>query len=246
MKTQTLLSVFQNELVRRGLPAGYARDAAEEVADHHRDVVEELCASGMATVNVEAVALERLGDVHRLVKKSVRAYQRRHWCGRWPLVTFLLGTPIALFLSWSAIFVFLFLLERILGPQNFYADMEYSWYEWGTEYCLWIVLTVIQPTLIATLFAQLANRNGFGYRWVILCGLLLAATSGCLRLHVNWDLGASAITWPLGSYATPPSMAQQNFSNVVQALQLLMPISFGLFTLRNLRAKQRDICASTA
>ena len=98
MNTQELHDGFQTELVRRGLPADYASGAAAELADHHRDVVEELRATGLDDSAAETEAAQRLGDRRLLVKKAVREFQRRHWCGRWPLLTFFIG-PVVLLIA---------------------------------------------------------------------------------------------------------------------------------------------------
>ena len=77
MNTQELHDGFQKELIRRGLPADYASSAAAELADHHRDLVGELCNTGMDESAAAREAAQRLGDHRSLVKKSVREFQRR-------------------------------------------------------------------------------------------------------------------------------------------------------------------------
>ena len=96
MNTPESLNGMVSDLIRRGLPADYATRAAAEFSDHHRDLVEELQASGLSESQATTEASHRLGDSRTLVKKTVREYQRRFWCGRWPLLMFLFGPiPVA-------------------------------------------------------------------------------------------------------------------------------------------------------
>lgn len=84
------------ELIRRGLPADYARRAAEEIDDHRADVLAE-------APRDEAAAARRVGDVRSLAARIAGAYRRRSWFGRWPLVTSLLLAPFAFFAGWIAV-----------------------------------------------------------------------------------------------------------------------------------------------
>ena len=113
MNTPDALNELYAQLVRRGLPAEYARRAAAELVDHLRDLLDELQAVGMSESQAAAEASHRLGDSRTLVKKTVREYQRRYWCGRWPLITFLLGPIPVLVFTWV---VFCFVAFCLLWP----------------------------------------------------------------------------------------------------------------------------------
>ena len=77
------LSGMVSELIRRGLPAAYAERAVAELVDHRQDLLEELKATGISESQADTETVERLGSPRMLVKKTVREYQRRYWCGRW-------------------------------------------------------------------------------------------------------------------------------------------------------------------
>lgn len=84
------------ELVRRGLPAEYARRTAEELEDHRADLMSDLRAAGAA--DPEGAAAERLGETGELARRIAADYQRRSWFGRWPLINFLLA-PIPILIA---------------------------------------------------------------------------------------------------------------------------------------------------
>ena len=113
--THEPLEAMVADLIRHGLPADYARRAAAELADHHRDLVEELQASGWTDEHAQSEASRRLGEPHELAKKTVREYQRRYWCGRWPLLTFFLGPIPGLLMVWMITGLSLAGIGRMLG-----------------------------------------------------------------------------------------------------------------------------------
>jgi len=173
------------ELVRRGLPIDYAQRAAAELADHHRDLVAELRGAGLDEPNATAEATRRLGDARTLVKKTVREYQRRFWCGRWPLLTFLLGPIPLLVLAWVAtgllLFCILWPLKKlgIEGPEV--PDGVVSMGEWVIDrmVAIWFLFAV--PALVLLVFARLARRAALRWPWIALVACLLALSAGMIK-----------------------------------------------------------------
>src|SRR5437764_607757 len=62
------------------------------------ELVQELQSTGFSDSQAMTEASHRLGDSRKLAKKTVSEYRRRHWCGRWPLLTFMLA-PIPAYIA---------------------------------------------------------------------------------------------------------------------------------------------------
>src|SRR5262245_24633402 len=138
------------ELIRRGLPADYARRAASELADHHRDLVEEMQAAGWTESYALSEASRRLGEPRKLVKNTVREYQNRYWCGRWPLLTFLLGPIPGLLVVWLITGLTLAGIGWILGLviDEAMATAIESVAQYVVGYALKTWLTLVSPVLV--------------------------------------------------------------------------------------------------
>jgi hypothetical protein len=171
-------------LVRRGLPIDYAQRAAAELADHHGDLVGELRAAGMDESSATADASRRLGDTRRLVKKTVREYQRRFWCGRWRLTTFLFAPIPLLVLAWIGtalvagvcLVLPLYLIGvKLSGPPDGIVSMG----DYAGVYLAQALYYFIAPTLVMLLLARQAKRAALGWRWVAVSACVVAC-SACI------------------------------------------------------------------
>lgn len=182
MNTQELHDGFQADLIRQGLPVDYAADAAAELADHHRDLVEELRSVGVDETSAATEAAQRLGDRRQLVKKSVREFQRRHWCGRWPLLTFLIApiplmvlTCLAMMLISVCLFWPLELLGiNILSPPDGIISI-------GERIVVFVsqgLYFFLAPALVMFFLTQLGNRAVLGPQLPLLSASILAVFSG--------------------------------------------------------------------
>lgn len=172
-------------LVRRGLPIDYAHRAAAEIADHHRDLTDEFCASGMSESQAESEAAQRLGDTRTLVKKTVREYQRRHWCGRWPLLTFSFGPIAMLLLAWIATGLVVFAISwplmklGIVGPHE--RDGIITIGEWVIDRTILVWFLFAVPAAIVWALARLARRAALRWPWVALAACVLALTVSMVK-----------------------------------------------------------------
>jgi hypothetical protein len=117
------------------------------------------------------------------VKKTVREYQRRFWCGRWPLITFLLGPIPLLILTWLAAMLMASLL--ILLPMyllgfnvNHSHDGIISTSEYIGEYLYRAWHLFATPALVMYLLARLASRAAMGSSWICLSATILALFVG--------------------------------------------------------------------
>jgi hypothetical protein len=187
MNTPESLNDLHAKLIRRGLPADYAERAAAEIADHYCDLVAEFEAAGVGELQAANEAHRRLGDERTLVKKTVREYQRRYWCARWPLVTFLLA-PLPM---WIATYIIVALIVRGalsgLASIGFFDGMEL--YDSVWESLLWLrraitmLLFVGVPALMVLGLARLASRAALGWRWTVLAACVLAISVGSVRME---------------------------------------------------------------
>jgi hypothetical protein len=172
-------------LVRRGLPVEYAERTAVEFCDHYRDLIAELLADGVDESTIVAEAARRLGDPLTLVKKTVREYQRRHWCGRWPLVTFLLA-PVPMWIAayiataWVTIVatwcLHLFGLIRSKHIHVAISSAPY-WFRYSMDVFLWVGI----PAMLTFGLARLARQSALGWQWVALAACVLAFSAGSVR-----------------------------------------------------------------
>jgi hypothetical protein len=179
MSTYEPLDGIVVELIRRGLPAEYAQRAVDELADHHRDLLEELQAAGWTDSHAKQEASRRLGEPHKLAQKTIREYQRRYWCGRWPLITFLLG-PIPAYLSVLVLSgVMLACVFWILGIDDEYRTTTPIDYVWAYGAKFWI--TLVAPLFVVAGYVWLAQRTALGRLWQCIAAGVLAVQVGFMQ-----------------------------------------------------------------
>jgi hypothetical protein len=185
MNKPEVLDGMVSDLIRRGLPADYATRAAAEFADHHRDLVEELQATGLSESQATTEASKRLGNARTLMKKTVREYQRRYWCARWPLVTFLLAPIPLLLLSSAATMLALFCVEwslektGVIGP--YAPDGIISWGEWWAEKLMLVSVGFAAPAFTMLALVRLTKRAALDWKWLAVSGCVLGLTVGMNR-----------------------------------------------------------------
>ena len=174
------LDGFVNELIRHGLPAEYAHRAAAELADHHCDLMEELQASGWTEPQAVLEASRRLGELRDLAKRAVREYQRRFWCGRWPLITFFLGPIPSLLLVWLISGLTLFGVGRLavllLDETTATALEPIGQYVVGYSVKIW--LTLASPVLVIGAFCWFAARAAMSRAWPCVASGMMALFIG--------------------------------------------------------------------
>jgi hypothetical protein len=174
-----------SDLVRRGLPSEYAQRAATEFADHHRDLLEELQSTGFSESQAMTEASRRLGDARALAKKTVREYQRRFWCGRWPLVTFLFGPlPVAI-AAWFATGLAVWLVVSVLTAIGLTGtndpDAAFRALPVGVKYAVLAGIFLVIPAGVMYFFARLARRAALGPQWIVLVACILGLSAGACK-----------------------------------------------------------------
>jgi hypothetical protein len=232
MNSPESLREFTNELVRRGLPIEYSHRATEEFADHHRDLSEELQLAGMDETTAVAAATERLGDAKALIKKTVREYQHRHWCGRWPVVAFLVG-PVALSITvWMGTMFSLAIVDNVGEAVGFgipESSRDLSLLGLMILYAVVYWLLLIVPAVLVFALSRMVFRSGVGRRWIILSSILLAICAGFVRCgfvtspeNLEHPFVVSMPFWlPLQS---PGKIADWYFGQPQQMAQAMTPL----------------------
>jgi hypothetical protein len=169
MNTLEAHNAIVRDLVRRGLPAEYAERTTCEFVDHHRDLCEELRAAGWSESHAQAEASRRLGDARALINKTVREYQRRYWCARWPLLSFLLGPTLLLigvsFAINMATLCIVWPLHK-LGVVSGCADGIISPAERFQIYTLQAIHLFIAPATTMLILSWRARRAALSFGWI--------------------------------------------------------------------------------
>jgi hypothetical protein len=187
MNTPESLNGLHAKFIRLGLPAEYAQRAASEIADHYCDLMTELEATGMSAAQATTEAECRLGDEHLLVKKTVREYQRRYWCARWPLVTFFIAPIPAMIATWfacgwSLYFVVFFLSNLGLTPSSD-PDTMFIALPMEVKFATLTATFLVIPAMVVYGFARLAKRAALGWQWVVLVACML----GLFTSTMKWE-----------------------------------------------------------
>jgi hypothetical protein len=235
--TPAVLETFAVDLVRRGLPVEYAERAGTELADHHGDLAAELLASGLDEVAASHEAARRLGPQRMLVEKTVREFQRRHWCGRWPFSTFLLGPIGLVVLSWVAIVLLahcIFLPLEQMGlrlDQN--PDGIISRSEYVGEAVAHVLFLFVGPAISLMILARFARKAAMGPAWLCLSTSILTVFASSIwcgfassaRANAPADLHLLMFGLPMFKFANDP----------MYIAQCLLPFGIGIGFLFRMR-----------
>jgi hypothetical protein len=239
--TPAVLNTFAADLVRRGLPVDYAQRAASEIADHHRDLVAELSASGVDEPSAEIEAISRLGSPHTLVKKTVREYQRRFWCGRWPLLTFSFGPLVLLVAYFVAMVLVAYCILLPLEKLGIRMDQTVDGVVTQSEYVAAIVGRVLilyfGPAISLLILARLARKAAMRTTWLWLSTSILMVIACCIwsgfagetRMNLPADMGVLAVGVPVRRFAQDP----------LYVGQCLLPVLIGTGMVLRMRRQWR-------
>lgn len=165
------------ELVRRGLPTGYARRTADELEDHRADLIAD--ARSWDPTEAQAIAEERLGETRALASTIAAEYRRRSWFGRWPLVSFVLLPIPSLVLSWVLAYLPLAgfaIVADSLGWMREYRPSVALQALIG-EGALFGVLVAV-PALVAFAWSRIAARCALPWPYAASACLILALFVG--------------------------------------------------------------------
>ncbi len=247
--THEPLKAMVANLIRHGLPADYAQRTASELADHHRDLVEELQTAGWTESYALSEASRRLGEPQALVKKTVREYQRRYWCGRWPLLTFFLGPIPGLLMVWVITGLMLAGIGWILGVivDETTASAIEPVGQYVVLYSLKIWLTLASPVLVMAMFCWLASRAAMRQAWTCVAAGTMATFIGFVPCNIDFKTAAN----PTGRFMIGyhPWFLPENFNwhllnfftwDPWQLSQLILPLLITAVCMFYFRMHTRD------
>jgi hypothetical protein len=245
-----------SDLVRRGLPVEYARRAAAEIDDHRRDLAEELRASGGTDSEIADQVSQRLGDNRTLIENTVRAHQRRYWCGRWRLTAFLFAPLPAFIAAYIGTAILMTAGVKILSTLGYVETdqlhVALSDVSLSVKYTVLIWLFIVLPAILTYDLVRLANRAALGWRWIALVACVVGFAMGSVRVErvaPDWSFWVANSNghlvpkhvdfvirfpiepnwWSVAAYRRPPTI-------VLHACQLLLPMVIA--ALVTLRARQ--------
>jgi hypothetical protein len=194
MNTPESLKEMSSALILRGVPVEYAQRAAREFADHHSDLVDELRASGMSELQAVTEASRRLGDSRTLVRKTVRQYQRRFWCGRWPIITFAIAPPILLAVIWTSTCLSLVPISmsafRLFGKSEVFEAFNETICGAALVLFLKVWIMLISTSAVTAVFQWLAMRAALALYWPMVAASCLFLCVGFLTCEIKLPLNA--------------------------------------------------------
>jgi hypothetical protein len=96
---------LRESLVARGLPEGQASRVAREICDHIMDLRDEAQRDGIPPEAVQDFVDRRLGPLDPIADAVVSEYRGRSFCGRHPVLCFLVAPLPLVTVAWAAIHV---------------------------------------------------------------------------------------------------------------------------------------------
>ena len=222
------------------------------MVDHFGDLVTEQRAAGLDEPAAVAEAARRLGDSRMLVRKTVREYQRRYWCGRWPLVSFALAPVPAFICAWFVASLASIQTYNVLGSAGKWLGMAAP--APATIGILKLILlggatAVVAPLALTFLYCRLARRAGCGRPWAAPSVFQIAFLAGLLNFGVDYQRGMLFFepTGLRGIVLAPTFTAflQSCSLHPSQAVQFAMPLAAFGFLVWYERQVQKKAAAST-
>ena len=203
---------------------------------------DELRTVGLDEQAAYAEASRRLGDSRTLVKKTVREYQRRLWCGRWPLLTFLLGPIVLVVASFVAIVLLadcIFVPLEYLGirfeqtpPDGILTSNEYV-----QSIVAHVLVLFVGPAVSLLILARLARKAAMGAAWLwlgtgimaVFLSLFWIGFAGGVRSSFPTDQDLFMVGLPVLQFATDP----------LYVAQFLLPLGIGAGMILRMRRQSR-------
>lgn len=230
MDIQQLLERLPEELRQRGLPDAYIARYVAELREHISDLIEERKLNMSKDAQTDAEIAARIGTPVTLAKAASVEFTRRSFCGRHPIVTFLIApVPLAVF-AWIVTFATMFgctagammFAERLGAAPS--ADSLAGWPTaaiLGLTILFWLGV-VGPPAMLTMLLCRLAHRNGLSWRWALAASVIVALIAGLFQAALEPAAtgdGHGRLTFGFGLWMFPP---------LQQWLQFAFPLLIGL------------------
>ena len=175
MQSQRWLESVREQLVARRLQRDYIERFVDELADHFHDLTEE-------SMKSEQEAILRLGEPTQVAKAAARAYHRRTFLGRHPVVAFL-TFGISPFFVLAIVFIAEILLvckicDHFGDGYFFPRRVRYlGWSRTGLELAFSFAFLIAPTILLIAFYQRLAKHTFAARRWIALScvGMLVIA-----------------------------------------------------------------------
>jgi hypothetical protein len=231
------LEELREQLARRKLPPAYVARLMGELSDHVTDLMEDqMSTDALESRNV----FERLGAPQDVAQQAAAEYRRRSFCGRHPILIFVVLPVVTL--------VALFYAE-LTGLAGLGMVLKSAGAEWSSDrfsptaaggmrlFCTGSLL--VPAALTAMLFAWLGAKTGVPRKWpAITCvflGLLAAASH--MDLYMSPLPNQSRLTLGLGFSTAITAL-------FVQLSKFAVPVLIGMWMFkRRMRASSRAVAA---
>jgi hypothetical protein len=165
------LEELQKQLARRRLPATYVARLMDELSDHVTDLLEDQ----MSTDALESRSVfERLGAPQDVARQAADEYRRRSFCGRHPILIFVVLPIVAAVVGLYAELMGLAALGMALKSYGAELSSERlsPWSAGGMR--LVCTLAILFPAMCtAGLFAWLAARTDVNRKWAMIAVVTL-------------------------------------------------------------------------
>jgi hypothetical protein len=217
---QAYLDALRDELRRRELPREYVDRVVREIADHQQDIQEEA-----GPINPTG----RLGEVRRLADALVAEFRARTFCGRHPLLTFVLAPIPVSILAWLGTLLACTWLGSVGLPMNEHKPIT----DWPV-FSVWCLLSlyyfqIFAPfALVSAGLCRLAYRTGRGKRWAFVACALVAFFAASITYRCKLPdapgTGSLSVGWLL---YPPESISWTYFLIGPQLVQFLVPLGIG-------------------
>lgn len=190
----------------------------------------------MSTDAHDLRSLERqLGAPHVVADSAAREYRRARFCGRHPVLTFIVLPLLVVPLLTATVAFALVLLADVLGLAGDEARQRTSGNWEHTTMPLISQAVVLLPVVLTAIgFCWLAARSAVSWKWIVAACLLVALLGGTamvnLALPGNGHQGS--LTFGLGVSAHPSSG---------QLLQFALPLTIGAWTIWRQSQIQRSL-----
>lgn len=216
MPDAIVIAQFERRLVELGCPPRPLEERVRELAEHYEDLKQAALDEGLPEREAEGQAVARLGDPITLAENAVTLIRQSSWWGRHPIIGFcLLPFPVFI-LGWTACWVSLFWLCRILGwvfcPSYVLDDQTFVGLNDEPKVFssiadrLTIAVSLITTLTVVAILCKKARRAALGLNWMLIvcasCAFINFFSSAAIRAN-----GAS-VTLSCGFYWYPWYPAQ--------------------------------------
>jgi len=227
MANRLWLEQVEHRLIQSRLPSAYIRRFMDELADHYEDIMED-------KMSDDIQAVERLGKPNEVADVAAVAFQQRTFFGRHPSAKFWvfgispMVAMVAVFvLACFGVIAFGGFCEKCgvrLADHDYFGGLDPVALSWFFSF----VTTIVPAALLTMLYCRCVKRLKVSRRWMLVsCAVVaLVAMLPIQNILLSDEPGKSL--WSIGLELPP---------NLLQCIQLLVPLTIGLWFVRRTSEK---------